>query len=185
MEPNMEYPNFYVLTGAMGAGKSTIIEKIAERAIICVPEPARPILREQRLIKARGVPEADPDLFTQLMLSRATHQFESRIPSGRPVIFDRGIPDMIAYAELFSLSTEIYRNAALEYRYNRKVFWFEGWRDIYAKDEERKMEFEAAAAFGHRVRAIYEALDYEVVPVPPVPIADRVDFILSALDDRG
>ncbi len=95
------------MTGAMGAGKSTIIQKLAGRAIVCVPEHAR------------------------------------------------------------------------EYRYNTRVFWFEGWRDICAKDDERKMEYEAAAAFGHRVRAIYEALDYEIVPVPQESIAY---FIASALN---
>lgn len=178
----MENQNFYVLTGAMGAGKSTVIDMIRGRGTVCLPEPARPILREQRLIKASGVPESDPDLFTRLMLSRAMHQFESQAASSRTIVFDRGVPDMIAYAELFSLSPEIYRNAAGEYRYNRKVFWFQGWRDIYAKDDERKMEFEAAAAFGHRVRTIYEALDYMIVPVPLVSIADRVDFILDALN---
>ncbi len=180
----MERRNFFVLTGAMGAGKSTIIEKLTERAIACVPEPARPILREQRLKKASGVPEIDPDLFTRLMLSRAMHQFESQAAETGPIIFDRGIPDMIAYAESFSLDTELYRNAAREYRYNRRVFWFEGWREIYAKDDERKMEYEAAAAFGRSARAIYEALDYEVVPVPLESIEDRVDFIVSALDER-
>ena len=180
----MENRNFYILTGAMGAGKSTIMEKIAERAMACVPEPARPILREQRLIRSGGVPESDPDLFTRLMLSRAMHQFEAQAAAAGPVIFDRGIPDMIAYAELFSLDTGIYRNAAREYRYNTRVFWFEGWRDIYAKDDERKMEYEAATAFGRKAREVYESLAYEIVPVPRAAIEDRVNFILSAVGRR-
>jgi predicted ATPase len=44
--------NFYVLTGAMGAVKSAVRSGLRDRGILCVPEPAREILAEQRLIHA-------------------------------------------------------------------------------------------------------------------------------------
>jgi hypothetical protein len=39
-------------------------------------------------------------------------------------IFDRGIPDLIIYAELFNIDTKIYYNAAKEYKYIKNVFFF-------------------------------------------------------------
>lgn len=47
--------NYFILTGAMGSGKSTILAKLAEAGVHCVPEPTRAILAEQRLIAVLGV----------------------------------------------------------------------------------------------------------------------------------
>jgi predicted ATPase len=104
--------NFYVLSGAMGAGKSMVLSQLSGLGIPCVPEPAREILAEQRRIHARGVPEKDPDLFSMLMLSRAIHDYQAKSALEEPVVFDRGIPDMVAYARLFRLDETPYRNAA-------------------------------------------------------------------------
>ncbi len=40
--------NYFILTGAMGGGKSTILARLAESSVYCVPEPARALLAEQR-----------------------------------------------------------------------------------------------------------------------------------------
>jgi predicted ATPase len=55
------------------------------------------------------------------------------------------------------------------------------WRDIYVTDSERRMTFEAAAAFGDRVRQIYLELGYRVVDVPRDAVVARAPFILDAL----
>jgi len=163
----------------MGAGKSTIISLLENTDLICIPEPARKILYEQRLISASGTPENNPDLFTQLMLSRATGYYieNSDKNDNKTYIFDRGIPDMIAYAELFGLDTEIYYNAARTYRYNSKVFLFEGWEEIYTTDDERKMTYQQANKFGERVSEIYKDLGYNVIKMPKVSPRERLAFI--------
>ncbi len=51
--------NYIILTGAMGAGKTTVLKKLKELNYICVDEPARQISEEQRLINRTGFPEAD------------------------------------------------------------------------------------------------------------------------------
>ena len=68
--------NYFVLTGAMGAGKSTILEELATLKFMCVEEPARPIIAEQRNIDGDGIYERNPRLFTELMLSRMMFQFQ-------------------------------------------------------------------------------------------------------------
>lgn len=160
--------NFFILTGAMGAGKSTVIKFFEDSDIICIPEPARKILYEQRLIVGKGVPEDSPDIFTQLVLSRATNYYMlcSEEYRKRICLFDRGIPDMIAYAELFGLDTEVYYNAAKMYEYNLSVFLFEGWGEIYVTDDERRMTYAQAERFGERIAEIYKELGYDVITVP-------------------
>ena len=181
----MKQENYIVLTGAMGGGKSTILKALFEMDTVCVPEPARKILFEQRSIEASGVPEIDPGLFTMLMLSRSIHDYNEYDSGHAHIVFDRGVPDMIAYAGLFGLDLHPYRNAAKQYRYNDTVFYFPPWKDIYSTDEERKIGFEGAKAFGVQTKRIYEDLGYNVIEMPLVSIDERARFILKKLKELG
>ena len=175
-------PNYFVLTGAMGAGKSAVLNQLKNRGHLCVDDPARQILKEQRSIAGSGVPDADGSLFTQLMLSRAIYLYQSQARGTAPIVFDRGIPDLIAYAELFGISTAVYERAAATFRYNKVVLWFVGWREIYALDDERKMDFESARRFGEKVARTYERLGYKTVEVPNVPVEERLEFIVDVIN---
>ena len=53
-----------------------------------------------------------------------------------------------------------------DHRYHNRVFVLPAWREIYATDDERKMTFEMAEAFGEDVRSIYEGLGFEILEVP-------------------
>jgi predicted ATPase len=169
--------NFYILSGAMGAGKTAVLSKLKEIGFPCVPEPAREILTEQRRIRGMGVPEKNADLFCMLMLSRSIHNHHENSDIEKAVVFDRGTPDMIAYARLFALDETPYVNAAKEFRYNPTVFYMPAWEEIYTNDSERKMTFEDARAFGDTVKSIYKEFGYHIVEVPRIALGERVQFI--------
>ncbi len=158
--------NYFVLTGAMGAGKSTILKELTTLKFMCVEEPARPIIAEQRNIDGDGVYERNPRLFTELMLSRAMFQFHQMQNYNVPIIFDRGIPDNIIYAQDLEFDLRHIHNAAKKYRYNNIVFFTPGWREIYQTDEERKMSFEVANQFGNDLKKVYLDLGYKVIDLP-------------------
>lgn len=65
--------NFYVLSGAMGGGKSAVLASLKAFGIPCIPEPTREILAEQRQIKATGVPEKNADLFCMMSGGHLPH----------------------------------------------------------------------------------------------------------------
>ena len=88
---------------------------------------------------------------------------------------------MIAYANLSRLDPTAYSNASQELRYNPTVFYFAAWQEIYTNDEERKISFAGAQAFGIDVKAIYESLGYQILEVPRLSIADRAKFILERI----
>lgn len=92
---------------------------------------------------------------------------------------------MIAYAELFALDPTSFYKAAEQYRYHSRAFFFDGWEEIYTTDSERKISFDAARRFGESVRSIYQALGYELVNVPFLPIQERASFILERLYASG
>ncbi len=178
----MKIKNFFVLTGAMGGGKSAVLKHLRNKNILCIDEPARQILKEQRIINGNGVPEKDPELFCQLMLSRSVHLFKSYAESKNTVIFDRGIPDMIAYADLFGIDKNIYMNAAKVYSYNNIVFMFKGIEEIYTTDDERKMDFKSAEKFGFKVKEVYKELGYILTDVPYLSEEERSFFISDTIE---
>jgi len=177
--------NYFILTGAMGAGKSSIVKQLTKHGIMAIDEPARQILAEQRSIDGDGVPDRDNKLFTDLLLSRSISQFKQMRGYKRPVIFDRGIADNIGYAQLFDISMQTSKTAANRYRYNNLVFFTPGWKDIYKHDSERKMSFEQANNFGNSIKDIYEKLGYKIVDVPFTSPSLRAEFILQSIRDNS
>ncbi|MEM7033932.1 MAG: AAA family ATPase, partial [Chloroflexota bacterium] len=177
----MEKINCIILTGAPGSGKTTLLNALRQKGVRCIDEPARQILAEQRQIGGDGIPETNPGLFIELMLSRTTKAFCDIDISNELVIFDRGIADNIAYAKLFDLSLNHGWRAARLYRFNPLVFFTPNWPEIYKTDDERKMSFALAASMGDNLREIYANLDYDVQDLPLCSVEERVDYLLEAV----
>ncbi len=173
--------NYFVLTGAMGAGKSTLLNKLIALNYTCIEEPARPIISQQRNIGGQGIYEKNPALFIELMLSRAIFQFQQAQSYQGPVIFDRGVPDMMGYANLAGIELAHLKKAAELYRYNPIVFFTPAWQEIYTTDDERKMSFEAASEFGENIKKIYLELGYKVIDVPFDTPEMRAEFIINTI----
>ena len=113
------------------------------------------------------------------MLAHAIENFERATAAGAATFFDRGVPDLIGYAELFGFDTSDARVAAGRCPYDETVFVLPSWREIYVTDEDRRMTFEEAEALGDRIRAIYTELGYELVDVPCDTLAARADLIVA------
>jgi predicted ATPase len=175
---------FFLLTGAFGSGKSTLLEHLQSRGIRGVAEPARPILAQQRSIQGNGLPEKDPRLFVELMFSRMLDTYQRSDALAGPIVFDRGIPDILGYAALFGFDFPPGQNAAHLYRYNPQVFIAPAWEQIYCTDDERTLPFCLARRFGNDVRAIYERFGYTLIDLPCVSVEERADFILHRLGVR-
>ena len=104
-----------------------MLGELKNKGLTCVAEPAREILAEQRAIDGAGVQEKDAQLFCELLLSRSIASYKHYGNEKGPIIFDRGIPDNISYAQLFELDTDVYVNAAKHFRYQPMVFFLPGW----------------------------------------------------------
>ncbi|NJN36399.1 MAG: AAA family ATPase [Nitrospiraceae bacterium] len=135
----------------------------------------------QRIVADELTDELNAEAFNTLMLARAIHNYQEKQSLSNSIIFDRAIPDMIAYANLFQSDTTAYVNASKEFRYNPMVFYFAAWQEIYTNDEERKIGFEGAQAFGIDVKSIYESLGYRILEVPRLSIVERAKFILERI----
>ena len=173
--------NFHILTGAPGGGKTTLLQELRQRGYRTVDEPARAVIAQQRAIDGCGISEKDPRLFTELMLSRMLFDYDAATQVTSPVIFDRGLADLVGYARLFGIDDTSTLNAARRYSFNTTVYVTPDWEEIYETDEERKMTFEQATAFGKIIRRVYTELSYTLIDLPVAAAATRAEWIVSRL----
>ncbi len=172
--------NLFILTGSPGSGKSTLLDAMVKKGIACVAEFARAIIAQQRAINGDGLYDKNPQLFKELMLSRAIHDFVEA-DTQTPYLFDRGIPDLLAYSDCFKLARGAEVKAAELYQYNKTVFFTPSWEEIYSNDEDRKITFHEAKNFGNNIKSIYQALGYELIELPYASVDERVDFITDLI----
>lgn len=172
----------HVITGGPGSGKSTLAAALAADGFYRMPEAGRAIIRDQSAIGGPALPWGDRAAFAELMLGwdmRSYHEAGSR-PG--PVIFDRGVPDVIGYLRLCGLPVPAHMmKAASLCRYNPRVFLAPHWPAIYTQDGERRQSTEEADATSRAMAAVYAELGYELVPLPLAPVTERVRFIRAHL----
>lgn len=126
-----EPAGLYILTGAPGSGKTAILDQVGAD-IRRVDEPAREILAEQRALGGSGTHDRDPSLFVELLLRRSIDKHEAAQRWGGPTLFDRGVPDCIAYAVLMEIDPTPSLLASEVYRYHPEILILEPWEEIYS-----------------------------------------------------
>lgn len=172
-------PNFFVFTGGPGAGKTTLIRHLQALGEIVVEESARAVIREEVANGGRGVPWIDPGAFCDLTAQRDIAIFDRLAGETGRVFFDRGIADMYRANGVEPSATLI--EAIRTRRYNRHVFVFPPWREIYETDAERKQDWgEAERTFGIILRSLAE-IAYEPVVVPRANVEERAAFVLETV----
>jgi predicted ATPase len=164
------------MTGAPGTGKTAILNALAP-GVAYVREPAREILAEQRATGGKGTPDSDASLFVRLLLERSIEKHRAAELEGQPVLFDRGVPDCIAYARHLGTDPQPSVEATKLHRYHSTVLLLRPWEEIYTTDEERKMTFGATLGFQRMIEEAYQAAGYELVEIPRAAISDRAEFV--------
>jgi predicted ATPase len=127
----------------------------------------------------------EPAAFVEslLLLSIEKHEQASRL-SG-PVVFDRGVPDCVAYANHLGTSPEAAVAATAEHRYSTRVLVAGPWEDIYVTDDERTMPFEAVVRFQAALESAYRGAGYQLVEIPRGSVDERVEFVASIVGGLG
>jgi predicted ATPase len=147
-----------------------------------MPEAGRAIIQDQVAIGGEALPWSDRQAFAELMLSWEMRSYRAALRLGGPVIFDRGLPDVLGYLRLSSLPVPSYlERAAQTFRYHHRVFLAPPWVEIFAFDPERKQSFQEARATCQVMIETYSALGYDLVPLPLDSVQKRVQFVLAAV----
>jgi predicted ATPase len=169
---------FFVITGGPGSGKSTLVKALAAHGLSHMPEAGRAIIQDQAAIGGNALPWSDRLAFAELMLSWDMRSHRAAREFAGPVVFDRGVPDVVGYLRLTGLPVPPHvKRAATSFLYHRRVFIAPPWPAIFAQDTERKQTIEEAEATYRAMVEVYAGLGYELVPLPLGPVPERVRFV--------
>ncbi|HFK0788605.1 TPA: AAA family ATPase [Legionella pneumophila] len=175
-------PNFFILTGGPGSGKTSVLTALAQKGFLTVPEVGRKIIKEQQLIAGNAIHTGDRDAFLELMLRYSLEDYQQMQQEQTAVFFDRGIPDLYSYAKAFCHKENSQVNHAVEqYRYCQTVFLFPPWEEIYTNDRERQQDFREAMQTYMALKEGYQHCGYILIEVPLLPVEGRFNFILKIL----
>lgn len=176
----LENSRFFVISGGPGAGKTTVLDLLKASGNTTTVEAGRAIIQDQVAIDGPALPWRDRALFAEQMLAWEMRSYAEARRIGGPVFFDRGVPDIDGYLTLCDLPVPPHVTAAVgHFRYNRRVFLFPPWREIFHQDGERKQDFSGAERTFVAVRNAYLRSGYDCETVAPAPAETRAAFILD------
>jgi predicted ATPase len=173
----IEKPNFFVFTSGPGVGKTTVIRHLQAMGERVVEETHRAVIREQVESGGTAVPWIDPAAYGRITAERDAAIFDRMAGESRRVFFDRGIMDSCGGngVEPWPEVLEAVRTR----RYNRRIFVFPPWREIYETDTERKQDWAEAERTFETITRMVQSLGYEPVVVPKADVATRAAFVLE------
>ncbi|MCG1019948.1 MULTISPECIES: AAA family ATPase [Burkholderiaceae] len=181
--------HFHVITGGPGSGKSTLLDALQAAGYARSVEAGRGVIQDQVRIGGPALPWHDPALFAQWMLCWEMRSYHLARERRVPVLFDRGVPDIVGYLRLCGLPVPAHvLRAAQSFRYNRQVFIAPPWREIFVQDVERKQDFDEARRTYDVMVSSYDALGYRLVELPCGPVSERARFVIEQItrgDHRG
>lgn len=172
-------PRQAVITGAPGAGKTTLLNAAAAAGIRTSPEVARQLLQSPGGMALR---ESDPLGFAEAMLEAHMREFERHADHGKPVLFDRGFPDVVGFLDVSGLTVpKAVDQACRNLRYSGPILRAPAWAAIYVQDKERIQDWDQAVASDQAVTAAWRRYGYEVTDLPLLGVEERLELLFQLL----
>ena len=168
----------FVITGAPGTGKTSIINYLKTKGYNCIDEISREIISEQIAINGEALPWKNLSAFSERVFTLR----ESQLLNSKNTLlfFDRGIVDVYAYMKVDSLGIPKYLEESInKNRYNTKVFYTPIWEEIYLNDKERKESIKQARKIEKEILSSYTFYNYQLIKVPKGSVEERANFILA------
>ncbi len=169
----------YIITGAPGTGKTSIINELKKRGFKCINENSREIIAEQIFERGEILPWKNQIAFENKIANMRTQQYIDS-PENCICFFDRSILDGIAYMQVnnLKLTSQIIKNIK-KCNFNKSVFYTPIWQEIYENDNERKENIKQAMIIEKAIIKTYKSRGYELTEIPKLSIEERANFIIS------
>ena len=149
-------------------------------------EATRAILEQQSAVDGAGLPSKDPELFLDLMLEHCVRCLaKAALVPQQMAFFDRGIPDVAAYAVRFSVDPERFYRTANEQLFNRNIFVLAPWKKIFETDEFRGKSFDEYKEFHGVIVQAYAHAGCRLIEVPFASVSARAEYVVKKARELG
>lgn len=176
--------NWVVFTGTYSAGKTTLVQDIAESLGVCFhEEPARTFIEKQLQLGRSNVEVWAEVGATVMPVHKLRVDLERSLKVEDAVLLDTAIPDTLPYALLYGINPEEIIRASGLFRYKEPVFLVEPLP--FKSDEIRKSDSKERFALHYLRKEVYITLGYRVVSVPVLERTKRRDFVLRCLREMS
>lgn len=172
----------FIVTGGPGAGKTSIINHLADRGYLTIPEAASDVIAEG-LLQSIHDPWMADDYHIKICSHMRARQQMVKNSSEKIIFFDRGHLDGLTYILLQrrNLPQEVldYVQATMtECFYEKTVFFVESL-NFCSQAPNRTETLNEALMKSHHLKQNYLALGYDVISIPPGTVAKRAELILE------
>jgi len=168
----------YLITGASGAGKTTLVDALKARKHSIIPESGRIIVKEELARHGSALPWLDSIAFGERLVKHTLESLYAQKGNTLPIFADRSLIDNLAWFE--SIKTKPPKpliEALAKWPYCEPIFVLHPWEEIYVQDEIRNKSFSQALDEFHAIILQLNILGWEMIEVPKLPLSQRVNFI--------
>ncbi|MBL7480722.1 AAA family ATPase [Legionella bononiensis] len=173
--------NWYVITGAPSSGKTTLINQLASAGYAIAPEVARDYINGLLETNLTLDDIIQDNLRLQRGILAIALKRERRLQANQLIFFDRGTPDSLGYFRYYNINADQVIHSCQRIRY-KKLFYCH--QLPLEHDSVRVEDNSSAQKIGELIYAAYHHLGYELVELPAVPIEQRMDIILSHIQNN-
>ncbi len=170
----------FIITGAPGTGKTSIINELQKRGFSISKEISREIIANELKQGGDVLPWKNLKAFSERVALLRKTQFDNA-PENKLHFFDRSIIDVFAYMKLDKICSKSLELQLGETQYATTVFYTPIWKEIYINDTERKEDIISAIKVEETLLSCYKSFGYTLIEIPKLTITQRVDFILSKI----
>jgi predicted ATPase len=177
----------FVITGAPGAGKTAIIRQLELEGFSVVEEAATDVIAAAQL-QGTKEPWRDPCFIDAIVRLQRDRQIRASCQADKVQFHDRSVictaalASYLGYAVSTILARELER-VTREAIYDKRVFFVRSLGFI-TRTEARRISLEEAARFEKIHEDMYRELGFELVPVGPGGVAERVKVIQAAIEEN-
>ncbi|NER97243.1 MAG: AAA family ATPase [Symploca sp. SIO1B1] len=172
----------HILTGAPGAGKTTIINALAQLGFDIVRESFMDGYAQQKRA-GWSDPFQNPAFLDEIIDLQVQRQDAAFAYKCQQQFFDRSVLCTMALSRFMGRSPTKKIQQAVDQllqtgRYNKHIFFVKGLGSI-ASDEVRTLTYKEAEEFAEVHRQVYCENGFICIDVPAMSVQDRVAFIVA------